>query len=115
MANLIGGTISGGLGGIFANGTVDITANAGIIEATGGIGEAINASDTAKVNNASTGTIRSNALNTIDARRQRHERRHDRSHGREQPAIFGSNAIVNNVSGGTISGVGSGIRPARPT
>ena len=111
MANLIGGTISGGFGGIFANGTIDITANAGIIEATGGIGEAINTSGTAKVNNASTGKIRSNALKTISATVVDVTNAGTiEATGASSQAIFGGNAIVNNVSGGTITGVGSGIR-----
>ena len=51
-----------------------------------GLGEAINTSGTAKVNNASTGKIRSNALKTISATVvDVTKRRHDRSHGREQP------------------------------
>ena len=116
VANLIGGTISGGFGGIFANGTIDITANAGIIEATGGIGEAINTNGTAKVNNASTGKIRSNALKTISATVVDVTNAGTiEATGASSQAIFGGNAIVNNVSGGTISGVGSGIRPARST
>jgi outer membrane autotransporter protein len=111
--NRIGGTISGGFGGIFANGNIDVTANAGIIESTGAIAEAINTSGTAKVNNTSTGKIRSNAVQTISASVVDVTNAGTiEATGTGSQAILGGNAIVNNMSGGTISGVASGIRAA---
>jgi hypothetical protein len=56
LDNRIGGQITGGLGGIFA-GTVNVTANAGRIEATGANTTAIEAGTQATVNNVSGGTI----------------------------------------------------------
>ena len=108
MTNATGGQITGLLNGISAP-TVDITANAGIIEAMGGVGGAITATNIAKVNNA--GTIRSNGSRSIDALNVNITANAGtiEATGANSTAIFGNNVTVNNVSGGTIAGVQSGI------
>ena len=108
------GSISGGFG-IFAQ-TVDIAANAGIIEATGGAvaSTAIAATNTVTVNNTSTGTIRSNGAQSIGAQTVNVTANAGtiEATGADSRGISATNVIVNNVSGGTISGVARGIQAA---
>ena len=75
---------------------------------------AIAATNTVTVNNTSTGTIRSNGAQSIGAQTVNvmRQRRPDRSHRRGQQSIVATNVIVNNVSGGTITGVEWGIQAA---
>jgi outer membrane autotransporter protein len=84
--NLAAGNITGPAGGITASGPVTINANAGMIEATGVNGIAINATTAATITNS--GTIRSDNGVAIQA---------------------GGLATVTNLSGGNITAGGTAI------